>query len=355
MLSHKREMFILAALLWMLGSNGNAAAAQFAGVKKQPLHGLVTMGDIGTLMREGGYSRNALREANAHPGVYRGVVLALSWKELEPTEGQLDVSSIESALDRVRAYNRKYPVTPLKAKIRIFAGWNTPGWVIAKSEGPLVLTDKLGTLTIGRFWTARYRRAWRQFQDLLAKQYDKNPLIGEVAVSSCATISAEPFILPMNPHNHDVLYAAGFNDRRHEACLLGAIQDYAAWKNTPIDYTVNPIRLTDEATWTLDEGFVRTVLVKFRKKYGSRGVIANHGLKMNLFPRDRPICSLLKKLGSPIAFQTYNPRVNWPGSVALGMQYGATEIEVWNTKASGGAAAVSYSELRQWAQELDGK
>lgn len=350
----ERRICVFAVLLWLFAATGVVASAQSAHVKKQPIHGLVTMGDIGTVMHEGGHSRNALREANAHPGVYRAAALVLSWKELEPTEGKLDTSSIEEALDRVRAYNLKYPDTPLKAKLRIFAGWNTPEWAIAKSGGPLVLTDKLGTLRIGRFWTAPYQRAWRQFQNLLAQKYDNNPLIGEVAVSSCATISEEGFILPMDPHNHQLLYDAGFNDRRHEACLLGAVQDYAAWKNTPIDYTVNPIRLTDETPWRLDYVFVRTVLVAFRKKYGSRGVIANHGLAAPLLPRDVPVVDLFKQLGPPIAFETVNTRVNWPESVALGLQDGATDIEIWNTKDSGGLANISYTELKQWAKEMDG-
>lgn len=337
------------SLLWMLAAVGYA---QKESVAKQPIHGLVTMGNIGALMRKGGHADNVLREANAHPEVYRGVVLLFGWDELEPTEGKLDESRIQAALDEVRAYNRKYPSTPIQAKLRIFSGWHTPDWVIAKSGGPISLSNRQRDITIGRFWSTPYRKAWRQFQGMLAKRYDNDPLIGEVAVSSCATISAEPFVQPLSPENLTVLHAAGFNDRRFKACLLGAIRDYAGWKTTPIDYTMNPFHDTDGGSSRSDEKFVNKVMVAFRKRYGSRAVLANHGLQSPLFQRQIALYSALKKMGPPIEFQTISPHVDWPVSITLGLQYGATEIEIWNTKKVGGPAPVTYKELQQWSREM---
>ncbi len=345
----------VAMISLMLAAAGVSLRA--AEKEKQPIHGLVTMGGITDLMREGGgHADNTIREANVHPGVYSGVVLLFGWNELEPAEGKLDVSRIEEGLDAVRAYNKKYPETPVKAKFRIFAGWNTPEWVIAKSGAPITLENKHGAIRVGRFWTAPYRNAWNKLQSMLAERYDDNPLVGEVAVSSCATMSAEPFVLPLNANNIPKLHAAGYTDAAFKACLMGAIDDYSHWKDTPIDYTANPFRYADSGKTVPDDEFTIAVLKAFREKFGKRGVIANHGLQSPLAERQMSLyTSALKKLGPPIEFQTISPAVDWDASFEVGLQYGATEIEIWNTKDAGGSARVSYDQLKKWAAEMRSK
>ena len=346
---HQRALLSLMILGVLLQGS---AKAQTAGEDKQPLHGLVTMGGLTPLFTEGGHADNSLREANAHPGVYSGVVILVSWDEIEHVEGKLDVSRIETGLDAVRAYNKKYPNTPLYAKLRIFSGWNTPYWVIAKSGGGILLEQKRGSIAIGHFWTPAYRQSWHDLQTMLAARYDNDPLLREVAVSSCATLTAEPFIMALTPENLPKLHAAGFSDAGFKACLMGALDDYSDWKHTAIDYTVNPFRDSDSGQAIPDDGFTNAVLEAFRKRYGSRGVLANHGLQAELAGRQTPIYAELKKLGPPIEFQTISPNVDWDASVAMGLKFRATEIEIWNTKDAGGPANVSFDQLKTWAAEL---
>lgn len=68
-----------------------------------------------SLAAKGAHADNTLKEANAHPGIYSGAVILATWDELEHVDGKLDVSRIEAGLDAVRAYNAKYPATPLAA------------------------------------------------------------------------------------------------------------------------------------------------------------------------------------------------------------------------------------------------
>ena len=321
-------------------------------VDKKPFYGLLTMGALTPLFTKGGHADNSLKEANAHPGVYSGVLILVSWDELEHEEGKLDVSRIEMGLDAVRAYNKKFPDTPVKAKLRIFSGWNTPDWVIAKSGGGITINQKGEDIAIGHFWTAAYRDAWKQLQTLLAARYDGDPLMEEVAVSSCATVTAEPFVMPLTPENLPKLHAAGFSDAGFKACLMGAIEDYSSWKHTPIDYTFNPFRDTDGSQAVPDPAFPNEVMEAFRKRYGNRAVIANHGLQPTVIERQAGVYAELKKLGPPIEFQTISPTVEWDGSVANGLAYRASEIEVWNTKDVHGPAPVSYDQLKKWAAEM---
>jgi hypothetical protein len=307
---------------------------------------------VSPLFTKDGHADNSLKEANAHPGVYSGVLILLSWDEIEHVEGKLDTSRIEAGLDAVRAYNKKYRATPVRAKFRIFAGWNTPAWVVTKSGGPILLEANDGSLTIGRFWSDAYRKSWKDLQGMLAARYDDDPLLAEVAVSSCATMSAEPFVMPLTAANLPKLHEAGFSDAGFKACLLGALDDYSAWKHTAIDYTINPFRDTDSGHAVPDPQFPITVLEDFRQRFGSRAVIANHGLQATVSERQAALAAEFRKLGPPLEFQTYSPAVDWDGSVALGLQAGASEIEIWNTRDAGGPANVSFDQLKKWATEM---
>jgi hypothetical protein len=342
---------LVAVPLFTLILQGNAGGQKDA--QKPLLQGLVTMGGLGPLLAKGGHADNTLKEANAHPGVYTGVLLLVSWDELEHVEGKLDVSRIESGLDAVRAYNRKYPETPVRAKLRIFSGRNTPDWVIAKSGGSVIIEDtKQQDIAIGRFWTPAYRNSWKELQRLLAARYDAEPLLAEVAVSSCATMTAEPFIMTLTPENLPKLHAAGFSDEGFKGCLIGALDDYSAWKRTNVDYTVNPFRNTDSGKAQPDEAFTNRVMEAFRRRFEVRGIIANHGLQAEISERQAGVYAELKKLGPPIEFQTISPVLDWDAAFKIGMEHRMTELEVWNTKDAGGPANVTYDQLKRWSTEM---
>lgn len=325
-----------------------AAQTQSATLPKTSMHGLVTMGALAPMFTKDGHADNTLKEANAHPGVYSGVVLQVSWQEIEPTEGILDLSRIQDGLDAVRLYNSKYPGSPLRAKLRVYAGWNVPEWVVRRSGSRVLLDDRNGAVAAARFWTPTYRAAWRTLQGLLAARYDNDPLLAEVAVSSCSTLSDEPFILPATPANLVRLHAAGFTDAAYKDCLRGAIVDYAPWKLTAIDYTVNPFHDTDAGHERLDDAFTLEVLEAFRATYKDRAVLANHGLQSPLAQRQLSLYAALRRLGPPIEFQTISPVVDFDASFDLGMKYRATEIEIWNTNDVGGHADISYQQLKRW-------
>jgi hypothetical protein len=133
---------------------------------------------------------------------------------------------------------------------------------------------------------------------------------------------------------------------------MGAVDDYSVWRHTALDYTVNPFREVDRGQLRMDNTFPNTVLEAFRRRYESRAVIANHGLQSSMMDRQVAMMAELKKLGPPLEFQTISPTVDWNGSIAQGLKYGATEIEIWNTKDIGGHAQISYEQLKTWAAEM---
>src|ERR1700722_11949358 len=68
---------------------------------KPLIHGLISMGNIGFHRRDGGIPDNSLKELEAYPGVLTGVVINISWDQLQPTRGSLNTAALDTALDAV--------------------------------------------------------------------------------------------------------------------------------------------------------------------------------------------------------------------------------------------------------------
>jgi hypothetical protein len=341
---------IIIAFMALSAGPGHAqVTAPTGGGAKKPICGLVTMGLIGKLLD--GRPVDNLAEINAHPGVYAAAVLNYSWRQLEPAPGQFDFAAIDADLVGLRAYNAAHPDRPVAAKLRVTGGILAPAWV-EQSAGTVTLNLKSHSVVIGRFWTPVYRQDWRALQTALAAAYDNNPLLREVAISSCATVTDEPFNLPHGPLNDAQLQAAGFTDAADQACLTGALDDYAAWHATALDYTFNPFVDTQDGHPRPDPAFTTGLMEAFRARFGARAVLANHGLEASVTPRQADIYAELAQLGPPIAFQTFSPKQDFDATWRNGVAYHPTEFEMWVTKEAGGAATASAAMLQDWASEL---
>ncbi len=334
-----------------------------AGTIKPTLIGLVTMGDESWVGTAGGLPQNRLLEANAHPGVYVAAVIQATWAQLEPQPGVFDDSVIDAALQNIATYNAQYPSTPLVGKLRIFAGPNTPAWVM-QQVGSVTLTESSGNgAVVPDFWTPAYSALWTQLQQHLASVYDAHAQMGEVAISACSSITAEPFVVPGSASNQQVLANAGFSAAQMEQCLSDAPNDYAAWQQTPLDYTFNPTVF--DSAGDGGSAFAIQVMQQFRQALGTRAVLANHDLDDPILSTETQDYAEFQALDaqaqaasppalSPLEFQTAGPTVDWPTVIpfAIGTDH-PTEIEMWNTTATaGGLAPVTLVELQQWSAQI---
>ena len=345
------------------------AGAAFA--QKQPIHGLVSMGSEAFSSKPGSLPNNSMEEINAHPAIYSGAVINLLWSQLEPQKGVFDDSAITGALANIAAYNAKYPATPVVAKLRVHAGIGTPVWIPQLTGGPITIGSGASSYQIGTFWSAPYRTEWQALQAHLAAQFDSSAAVAEVAISSCSSSTAEPFIAPLDTANLFAMRQFGFSDATYMACLSWAKDDYAAWVNTPLDYTFNSFRNSDGCVSAKDTGcivenpgFTNQVMDAFRAALGtSRSVVANHGLQDTLKAVANPIYSEFQNLyaqaqaqlppsASPLELQTISQTVNWDSSIQFALSFHPTEIEIWDTVAAGGAANLSTMQLQSYASQL---
>jgi len=317
-------------LLALLALPALALAAQKPATK-QPIHGLVSMG-YQYYVTHGGIPADLMLEADAHPDVYTAVVMNVTWAQIEPTRGHYDFTFIDHSLDEVRAYNAKHPQHPVTAKLRIDSGQKSPTWAL-NLDGPPWLDYHHNApdtaVPVPRYWTPAYRTAWRAVQTALADRYDANPLVGEVAISSCSLITDEPFVTANGARSLPNAKAAGLTDAVRQDCLMHAWEDYAGWKITPLDYTVNPFALYDGPKRVPQLDFTFKVMHAFRAALGPRAVIGNHGLQVPLKDAAEPLYAEFKKMGPPLELQFYNPKIDLEPSIQLALDTGATEIEVW--------------------------
>jgi len=344
-MTHRFAPMIACALL----AGSSIAAAEPAA--KPPIHGLVSMGAYKFVVRAED-PVNSLDKLNEKPGIFGGIVLLASWREMEPHAGAEipQNNAIDKGLEEVREYNRRNPHKPLAVKLRIWGGFVAPEWAMALS-GPPIHVEHRKPRMIGRFWSPPYRHAWARFQEKLAARYDHEPLIHEVALTSCMSFTAEPFVLPGEPTVKRPLEAAGFKPFEFEQCLRDSLKDYAPWKVTNVEVPLNPIHMP-LGNPKGDQPFTEQFMHACRQDFGKRCIFDNHDLDTTPAKAVLPVYANMKKLGGPIEFQTgpATPK-DFEGTIKYGISLGANSIELYQD--FGGFPFVPDQQLKRWANMLE--
>jgi Beta-galactosidase len=338
-------------------NNNETSAAPFveAGEIKPLLEGLISMEDARCLNANNNLCipDNSISDAFSTPYILHGVVINVTWTQLEPHSGSFSFQPIDEALENIARYNATFNAHPLRAILRVETGQMAPDWVKNMAGGPVSIFRRSNNapITVPRFWTAEYRKAWRELQDHLAARYDVNPLIAQISNTSCAHESDEPYVNPVDSASIIALYNAGYTNEKFLNCLRASIHDYDAWHITRVDFTQNTFEnIVVDATNGEPQGKVAptdlnptiSIIKAFRTALGEkRAIIGNHDLTNPPHPANVVLYSALQALGKPIEFQTGSPGVprpngastgefsDWNGTIKLGADIGATAIEVW--------------------------
>ncbi len=318
---------------------------------KPTIAGFIDMQTIVWHNTDGGMPTFTLDNVNQFPGMFGGIVLNATWAELQDQRGgALTTARIDHALEQVRAYNAANPAAPLGVKLRIFAGNQAPPWAKAIAGGPVTIQrNPQGCpsgncpITIGKVWHPQYIAAWRAFQGAVAARYDSRPLIRSVAVTSCTMETDEPFVMPVGQP-----VPAGYTDAAGRACLRGAIDDYAAWRRTPIDLTLNVFPQIQMGG--ADMGFTIAVMNACRAKLGRRCELGNHALTANMRPANAKMVAAISAKGAPIHYQTEGPKApgfDWTATIQAARRYNATAVELWPDAKFGGFTTLTTAEMQK--------
>src|SRR5215813_13264158 len=123
----RTRLLVVCALLSLPPVGALAADPQI----KPPIRGLVSMGAY-RFVGKGGDPINTLEPLNAKPGIFGGLVIIASWKQLQSTPSS-DIGEnnvIDQALADVGAYNARNPTKPLAVKLRVWGGFEAPDWAM---------------------------------------------------------------------------------------------------------------------------------------------------------------------------------------------------------------------------------
>jgi hypothetical protein len=338
-------------------TNPDDAATQV----KAPIRGLIDMQNIAWHNTDEGHPDFVIDNVERFPEIFGGIVINAAWSDIQPldTPGRIDFGVIDYPLNAVSAYNLAHPTAPLGVKLRVYAGSTTPDWAKRIGGGPVMLfrnpqgcASGSCPITVGKYWTPEFIARWRAFQALLAARYDADPIVRQVAVTSCAPQTDEPFVPSTDPQARANVRAAGYTDDAQRSCLMGAIEDYAAWKLTLVDYTINPFNSINGGS---DTAFPLAVMRQCRAVLGERCVLGNHSLSAEPRTNDAALYEAMQTLGAPINFQTEAPRAMdclWTSTIARGVAYGATAIEIWPEARFQGFMSLSVPNVVQLARQF---
>ena len=361
-------------------------------LKKTPIAGLLDVGQSGS----GGFLNspppNTLYYAcQAYPEI-DGLVINDAWSDLQPKgEGTtIDTRNIDAALAAVRAYNA-FASNPIRVRLRVWPGINAPQWA-KRIGGPIDICDQWGGVspspspppsaaatptpcpqqpplsdvrTIGAFWTPRYQRAWANVQRQLAAKYDADPLIAETGITSCASITDEPFIHPADAWSLERMSARGFNVRGYKSCLKSALLGYRDWHQTILGFAFSPFYYSPPGKPEVIEiGFTESIMRDCVAALRSRCLLANEDLgKFGTSPSPSSppnvtatfaMWHYMEKLhekGALVTFQTATPPhlytaandnnlAGWNIAVRLAREFGAGSLEIWPPEGPDGVSSL---------------
>ncbi len=294
----------------------------------------------------------------AQSPAFAGIVVNQTWSQLEPSQGTFDFTTLDSSLAAVSAYNAQHLEAPLGVRLRVFAAYAAPDWAKTLDGPPITVPANLPANTggtLGQWWKPGYRSAWAALQQALAARYDSNPLLREVAVSSCSTLTAEPFV--MAPGTVKAATADGWTTAAQRACLDGALADYAPWARTAVYFPMNPLAGDESVT---DE--VMQHCASSRANGGPWCVLANNALSPDSATtgRSAPVYNEMNALWSahppatPIAFQMNGPdNATYCAAIGVAVTYHAQSVELWPAvPGQGGFTTVPTATLVAWGNAL---
>jgi hypothetical protein len=302
-------------------------------------------------------------EVASSPGL-AGTVVDVSWSQLEPSPGTFDFSTLDADLAAVSNYNSAHPGATLGVKLRVWAANDAPEWAKTMDGTPISTDVNNQPATVAQWWQPDYRAAWAALQSALAQRYDNNPLINEVVVASCASLTDEPMIMAATPDVATVLLADGWTNAAQQSCLDGALSDYAPWHHTGIYYPFSPFTtISPSGQRGIDDSVTAEVMQRCADSLALGGpwcILGNNALdasqggsfvynEINSLYASNPN-------NTAVAFQMNSPADVGTApcqAVAVAVAEHANSIEFWpKTGQNLGFTGESSSTLKGWGGDL---
>jgi hypothetical protein len=324
-------------------------------VAKPLLTGLIDKGSEGPYHLGQPYAPVTAADLGSIPVGISGVVVNATWAQLEPSPGTFDLSVVTQSLAAVGTYDQTYPGAQLGARLRVFAAFAAPTWAKGLGGPPLQVPatrDVTVDPTLGRWWEQPYRDSWSGLQQALSQAFDGNPVLRDVAVSSCTSLTAEPFVLSLATER--VAATAGWTAADQSTCVQGAFTDYSAWQQTSLYYPIN-------AGTTPADASAAAVLTRCAQATVPRCVVGINNLSPSApTGRGGRTYSTIDSLWTAshghvaVSFQMNGPNpATYCASITVAVAHHAGSVELWPASGQfGGFTSLPAASLQAWDTAL---
>jgi hypothetical protein len=143
-----------------------------------------------------------------------GYVLRVSWRILEPTEGQLDLKPLKDSIAIARAHGKRIQIG-IGAQPDFDSNEQhpdaIPAWMVA-AIGPYDthLTTAEGPASLYWMWNKKFQEKWGNFLRALGREFDSEPTIDMIMVSGIGASHLETYVCKKeNPEDVAAFESAG--------------------------------------------------------------------------------------------------------------------------------------------------
>jgi hypothetical protein len=196
--------------------------------------------------------------------------ITTTWSEVEPGQASFDFSAIDEILSED---------PDIRFRLRIRTGSDAPYWLKQATGGCITVqpsTDNGASGCIAKYWDEAFLQHYSVLMAEVARRYEKDWQVVDVANSACSTAFAEPFILGVDDESLELLEDAGLTTTKHRDCIVGST---AAMMSS---FTRTRVSLAGHSAWESTDGrsweAERDLLNELRESYPGRLVLEDHGL-----------------------------------------------------------------------------
>jgi len=264
-----------------------------------------------------------------------------TWAELEPRKGDYDFAAVEATLTGR---------PDIRFRLRIRTGHDAPAWLKDETGGcvpvePSTVNGAPGC--VARYWRPPFLERFALLMREVARRYEKDWQLVDVANGACSTAYAEPFILGVDEPSLARLAAAGLTRTRQRTC----IQRSTAAMMTA--FTRTRVSVAGHGAWELVDGrsweAERALLDQLRARYPGRLVLEDHGLGP-----DDEVCAVPGEPSATAAswhcYLTGLPAAETPHGWQLTLNDGSMSEAAW-AGVEMGACYLEYAAFQQLSED----
>ncbi len=285
-----------------------------------------------------------------------GVVINVTWSQLEPEEGQYDFTEIQKSINFIKLHNKSYPNKLWYAKLRVWYGNTAPSWYIDGKNYFLisrVISFKNPYLSNSielKYWSSDFIQKAALLNNALASAYDNNDIIRDVSMTACSSLTDEPFISPDNISSITSEINEGYTNEQYFSCLYNIALIYSGWHSTVLDYSINSFRYIQPNFSIVKDILSSFSIINHILSLGLPNIrFDNHDLKR---PLNSSIIKILKyenqyvPLGGTMQMQgpTFDPSV----AIPIALSFGISCVELWDKQIINN----SVTQMIDWSNEL---